>query len=101
MKEWYGIMDWSLDENWKCEICGNIDLIWGIQHGTCRCEVCHTQYRMRDEKGKIVKIPICMLKSEYYDATKELYKKYKTPMSQWTDEQWDETMIKMRRNKDE
>ena len=92
MKAWYGIMDWPLDTSWKCEICGSLNLLWGLAHGTCRCEICHTQYRMRDEKDKIVTIPICQLKKEYYQPAKKLYQKLKIPMTQWTDKQWDEAI---------
>ena len=92
MKAWYGVMDWPLDANWKCEICGEVNLLWGLCHGTCRCEVCHTQYRMKDEEYRVVKVPICQLKEEYYEPAKILYQKFKTPMTQWTDEQWDEAI---------
>lgn len=90
MEDWYGVMNWPLDVNWKCEICGSVALIWGLMHGVCRCEICHTQYRMNDDQGEVVIVPICMLKTEYYTAAKKLYQKYKTPMTQWTDAQWDE-----------
>ena len=92
MEAWYGVMDWPLDVNWKCEICGEVNLLWGIPHALCRCETCHTQYRMRDEEDKVVTIPICQLKEEYYEPAKILYQKLKIPMTQWTDEQWDKTM---------
>lgn len=87
---WEGIMNWPLDKDWVCEICGNRGLIWGLVHGTCRCDHCHVQYYMRDANGAIVTTPLCQLKIEYYEATKEGRKKFKTPMSTWTDKQWDE-----------
>ena len=92
MKAWHGVMDWPLDANWKCEICGSVNLLWGLAYGICRCEICHTQYRMRDEQDKVVKVPICQLKDKYYQPAKRLYQVLKTPMTQWTDEQWDKAM---------
>ena len=74
-------------------------MVWGLVHGTCRCKVCHTQYRMRDEKDRVVQVPICQLKPEYYHPAKKLYQKLKTPMTQWTDEQWNEVITKSKKNK--
>lgn len=100
MKAWYGIMDWPLDVNWKCEICGDVNLLWGLPHALCRCKTCHTQYRMRDEKDKVVTTPICQLKEEYYQPAKNLYQELKTPMSEWTDEQWDKALKKEGKSND-
>lgn len=88
MEYWYGFMDWPLKENWKCEICGNRILIWGLHHGTCRCDKCHVEYRMRDEQNKVVNVPISQLKSEYYQPFKEIYDRCQKTIDQVTDDEW-------------
>ena len=95
MKYWQGYMNWSLNPNWKCEICGeNQGLTWGLVHAQCRCNVCHTQYRMRDEKDEVVKKPICQLKPKYYDAFKLIWEVYKQQIEEVSDEQWEEQLTK-------
>lgn len=86
---WQGFMNWPLDENWKCEICGSRRLTWGLVHAQCRCDVCHTQYRMREKEGKVVTIPICQLKPEYCIPAKLGWSKLKKPVDELSDSEWD------------
>ncbi len=67
-------------------------LIWGLRNGDCRCDVCHTQYTMRDwgtEKFTPVTRPICLLKSEYKAAFIKLWAEHHRPVDQITDEEWE------------
>ena len=98
MEYWRGYMDWSLDENWKCEICSNIALIWGFVHAQCRCDYCHTQYRMRDNDDKVVTKPICQLKPEYYEAFKILWEKDHRPVDEISIEEWDSVLTNTQNN---
>ena len=96
MEYWQGYMNWEKSPDWKCEICGqNQGLTWGFVHAQCRCNVCHTQYRMRNKDGDIVTIPICQLKPEYYEAFKILWEKYKRPIEKTTDVEWDEVLVRV------
>lgn len=90
---WGGAMDWPVAEDWVCETCGGQRLEWGLRNGTCRCYNCHTQYRMRDNQLNVVNIPISQLKEEYREPVKEGWKLYETPISEWTDEMWDQVML--------
>ncbi len=90
MDYWRGVMDWPLSEGWKCITCkSDYALIWGMAHATCRCSKCHTQYRMRDENSKIVIIPICQLKPEYYEPARKLHQELQKPISEITKEEWE------------
>ena len=102
MNTWRGIMDWPMDTSWECSTCnskpividgiGFLDgvLTWGIAHATCRCNKCHTQYRMRNTDGNVVTTPILQLKLEYQEAAKLAWEKYETPIDEITKEMWDE-----------
>ena len=80
---WRGYMNWTLDIDWKCEICGeNKGLEWGMVHAQCRCNVCHTEYRMRDEEDKIVSKPIVQWKAEYCEAIKAVWQKLHKPFDE-------------------
>ena len=87
MDYWRGYMNWPLDPNWKCEICGSRELTWGLPHATCRCDVCHTQYRMRNEDDEVVSIPICQLRSEYKKSVKNAWDKLGIPIDEFSDQQ--------------
>lgn len=96
MNYWRGRMDWPLDKDWVCETCErNVGLEWGLVHAQCRCNDCHTQYKMRadDKERTIPTKPKCMLKEEYRIPAQEAYKKYQIPIDTLTDEQWDEFMV--------
>jgi len=102
MDYWQGVMNWPLDPGWACEICGtkpgegvlryiSPGLTWGLQHGVCRCDVCHTEYTLRDwqtEGHPRVTTPICCLKPEYKIAFIELWAKYHCPVDEVTDQDW-------------
>lgn len=92
MEYWEGVMNWPLDENWKCPTCGQRGLQWGLVHAQCRCVVCHTQFTMRedDEKRTITTTPICELKDEYKEPLKLAYQKYQIPIDDMTDSMIDE-----------
>lgn len=105
MNYWEGVMNWPIDSDWECEVCGMVpprslveflmkrqpSLVWGFVNGTCRCGVCHTQYAMRDydAEGKPpVTRPICRLKPEYKAAFIKLWAEHHRPVDQITDEEW-------------
>lgn len=93
MNYWEGVMDWPCDADWKCETCGEYHgLTWGLLHGRCQCNRCHTQYHMRDEDNKVVTRPISKLKPEYKKAAKLGWEKFQKPISVWTDEMWDQAL---------
>ena len=95
MDYWRGYMNWPLDEGWSCETCGNRILIWGLIHGICRCDTCHTEYSMRDssqDDNLVVTIPICILKPEYKQHVKSGWKLFHNPISEWNDDQWEQAL---------
>ena len=99
MDYWRGYMDWPVVKGWTCSTCGSNagDLIWGIVHGVCRCDRCHTQYKMRDlESGEITDIPILLLKPEYIAPAKAAWEMYQKPISELTDTEWDNAFEKVR-----
>lgn len=92
MDYWRGEMNWPIRADWKCETCGtNSGLTWGLVHGVCRCNTCHTEYCMRVD-GEILEVPACDLKPEYAAPAKLGWEKYRVPISEFTDEMWDEVM---------
>ena len=94
MDYWNGYMNWGIDKNWKCEVCGKYEgMIWGLVHATCRCNVCHTEYRMRDGKDEVVDTPICQLKPEFFEPAKIGFAKYNKPIDEFTDEEWKESGV--------
>lgn len=89
MDAWRGVMNWPLDYEWVCELCGERALIWGFVHGICRCDYCHTQYMMRDADGRILDTPAWLMKEEYKGPAGIGWRTRKTPMDTWTDDDWD------------
>ena len=90
MDYWRCMMNWPLDSDWKCEVCGqHSPLTWGLTHGHCRCDVCHTQYNMRIGHDILTR-PRCALKPEYLLPAQHGWRKFFIPISEWTDEMWDE-----------
>ena len=90
MEYWSGIMNWEIDESWKCETCGEAQsLIWGLPHALCRCCQCHTPYRMRDTDGNVTTKPIHQLKEEYIEPAKKGWQKYKKPIDEFSVVEWD------------
>ena len=111
MQYWQGAMNWPMDASWVCETCGmgpGMDdraedertivamlfgsLTWGLVHGVCRCNRCHTQYRMRDDDGEVVTTPICNLKSEYQEPAKWAWKEWGEPVDEISDYKWDKAI---------
>ncbi len=111
MEYWEGAMNWPLAADWICETCGlgpgdgdrakdehsvlvSIwgSLTWGIVHATCRCNRCHTQYRMRDAEGEVVTTPICNLKPEYQEPAKWAWKEWGEPIDELSDYKWDKAI---------
>jgi hypothetical protein len=91
MEYWRGYMDWKLDNGWVCPTCGkNEGLEWGLVHAQCRCNVCHTEFTMRNKDEAVVTTPICMLKDEYKEPVKKIYDKYQVPIEEMTDEMFNE-----------
>jgi len=94
MDYWHGVMNWPINPNWVCEICGGFHgMTWGLVHAECRCNNCHTQYMMRDGQD-IVIYPICLLKPEYRQPAKLGFEMYQRPFDEWTDDEWDEAIEK-------
>ena len=91
MNYWNGSMNWPLDEDWKCEICGkNYGLTWGLIHALCRCNECHAEYFMRsdDEKNERVTTPILLIKSTFIQAAMKFHRKTGKPVDDATREEW-------------
>lgn len=91
MNYWSGYMNWPLMEGWFCEVCNHRGLTWGFVHGICRCDNCHTEYHMRPD-GTVINIPFCMLKDDYREAAKVGWEKFRSPITSWDDDKWDEVM---------
>ena len=93
MEYWQGYMNWPLQKDWKCEICGKRGLIWGLAHAQCRCDNCHTEYYMRDnDKDTTLDVPKCMLKPEYKLAFLKIYQETPMKIEDIPDELWDRQM---------
>lgn len=107
MQYWQGAMNWPLAAAWACETCGlgpgmedkaedkhaviiSIwgSLTWGLAHGVCRCNRCHTQYNMRPD-GEPTTRPVVMLKPEYQEAGKWAWEKWGEPLDELSDYKWD------------
>ena len=96
MNYWRGYMNWPLAEYWKCETCGeNEGLTWGLVHAQARCNVCHTEYRMRVDDGTITDKPVCRLKDEYKEPAKKGWTMYHIPISEWDDSKWDRAIAEL------
>ena len=92
MDFWTGNMWWPIQDDWSCPTCGGRHgLTWGLAHGICRCNACHTQFSMRahDEERTILTLPECLLKPEYMEPAKTAWAEHSTPVDELTDEQWD------------
>lgn len=93
MEYWRGIMDWPLDPDWTCELCGqNHGLTWGFVNGQCRCNNCHTHYYMRDDLGQAITRPKWTIDPQYREAAQRLFTKEGTPIDTWSDETWDKEL---------
>lgn len=111
MEYWSGGMDWPLAASWVCETCGlgpgmkdsaedehsvliSIwgSLTWGLVHATCRCNRCHTPYRMRGDDDKPITTPICSVKPEYREAAKWAWKEWEQPVDELSDYKWDKAI---------
>lgn len=99
MDYWHGIMNWPVEVDWKCETCNHEHpsepalvlfpaLTWGLVHGVCRCNICHTQYTMRAD-GERVTRPVCMLKEDHKAPAKAGWKQWGRPLGEWTGGKWD------------
>ena len=101
--EWRGNMDWPLDPDWECEVCGNdglwafldkekiqvgTGLEWSLIPGLCRCTKCHAEYNMRDRDSQRVTKPISRLKPEYKAAARLGWEPLGLPLDEWTDHMW-------------
>ena len=90
MEYWRGCMDWPLKQGWECETCGKFSgLEWGLSHGVCRCNTCHTVYHMRPDDA-ILDTPFCRLKEEYKAPAIKGFELFGKPIDQWTDGMWEE-----------
>jgi hypothetical protein len=101
VKYWYSVMDWPIVRGWKCETCQHehpykrpllilgAALVWGLAHGVCRCEICHTNYTMKKD-GERITTPDCLLKEEYKKPARQGWLKFGKPISTFTDAMWEE-----------
>ncbi len=95
MNCWQGVMNWPISADWVCETCGKrVGLTWGFVHSECRCNACHTQYKMRDENRKIISVPISLLKEEYKEPAKRGWELYNVPISELSKVMW-EVLLKL------
>ena len=85
MNYWKDRMNWNLDKDWTCVVCGARELTWGMAHARCRCDNCHAEYKMRDTNEDIVMVPIWQCKEEYRNGLKEGWKELQKPVSEWTE----------------
>ena len=74
------VMNWPLDKDWKCWLCESpFRPQWGLAHGECVCE-CGAWYTMR--KGTtILTTPIPLIKDEYKEVARHLWKEKQTNIS--------------------
>ena len=86
---WSGIVSWKVDQDWQCQTCGTsaFHLIWGFINGECRCNICHTEYMLRDG-DQILTRPICQLKLEYTEPAKTGWQYFKKGFDEFTNEDW-------------
>ena len=94
MDYWSGVMNWPLAHPWKCPVCdSNTELTfhgltWGITHGVCRCNQCHTQFSMRDGEGddrQRTNTPVWLAADKYRETLPAVWQKLRTPMADWTE----------------
>lgn len=90
-------MDWPLDKDWSCVICGARALTWGFVYGECRCDSCHTTYMMRDYRAEFqprvtrrVTRPISLIKEGWLEPAREAWKIYSKPLDELTEDEWTE-----------
>jgi hypothetical protein len=91
MNYWSGYMNWPLDEDWRCEICGGYyGLTWGMVHAECRCNNCHALYSMRanDEQRTVLTKPRLILRAEFIQPAKEAWAKTCRVLEKITKEEW-------------
>jgi len=93
MTEWWGVMNWPIEREWKCEFCGSSHgvrswLVWGFVHGECRCSGCEVRYTMLDENRKPVTTPIHLLKPEFVEPFKRIWKETGTSVGDVTRAMW-------------
>ncbi len=94
MNYWEGYMDWPLDKEWRCEICGGRALTWGIVHAMCRCDRCHVHYMMRDKgKDEVITVPRSIIKPEYGEAFKTIFRETSKRLEDVADEEWDKAGV--------
>lgn len=86
---WRGRMNWPLDGTWRCQTCEHVGLTWGFIHAQCRCDKCHTEYRMRDPTGHVVNRPICQLLPRYKQPARLAWKALNKPIDDLTNEDWE------------
>lgn len=93
MRYWQGTMDWPIPDSWNCLYCGapKFTLIWGMQHGVCRCEECHVVYDMGNRNEKLPE-PVSRLKDAYTPAFKWAWEKWRRPLDQLADDDWDKAI---------
>jgi hypothetical protein len=95
-------MNWPLDPDAACVVCDTIfatqspipglllgsGLTWGLVHGECRCNTCHTTYTMRDENGPVT-TPISEIKEEWLPPARTAWAEHHVPLDELTLDQWE------------
>ena len=83
-------MNWPLDEDWVCPICGErAGLTWGFIHGECRCNNCHAEFMMRDHDNNILTTPMSLVKEEYAEPAKFAWKNWHIPLDMLDNTDWE------------
>ena len=81
-------MNWPINPEWRCPVCGNNYLVWGFVYGQCRCDTCHAVFTMC--KGlEILTEPRCLIKPDSLVVFKNIWIESKTKFDEMTDELWE------------
>ena len=101
MEYWKGAMNWPVKDGWKCETCEttNPHMTWGLVHGQCRCNVCHTPYVMKNSNDDTVTEPISDIKEESKGLVMAMYERFKEPIDEIPDDDWETIKEDLRRIK--
>ena len=97
---WHGTMNWPIEADWKCEVCGNKPLMipcgpeghavishgltWGLAHGSCRCNECHAQYRMCDVAYNRLTTPALAYDAYWAAVARAGWNEFHAPLDEWT-----------------
>jgi len=92
---WRGHMDWPVDPTWRCPICGQSRLIWGVVHGWCRCFTCHAVYTMFSADHERLTTPRTLVREDSYQAFKLIWERHHIPFDLVTPTTWQEVFAEL------